>query len=50
MKDFVRQIGKEKDYKVSVYDFVISLNLPPEQVEKILEKAKKEGKVREIDE
>lgn len=51
MIQFVKQIYKrEGGTSATIFDFMIGLNLPPEQVNKVLRKWKKEGRTRELDE
>ena len=51
MIQFIKQIyKKEGRASATVIDFIIGLNLPPEQINKILKKWEREGKTRELDE
>lgn len=49
IRKFIISKKSEGTAKISFLDIVVSLNLPPEQVEIIIEKFEKEGKISEID-
>ncbi|UZE92451.1 MAG: hypothetical protein IB616_01175 [Methanosarcinales archaeon] len=50
IEHFIMEIKESNISKISIFDIVRGLHLPSEQVERILEKYEKEGRVSEISE
>jgi len=49
MKEFLLERKKKGIKLVSLFDFMEALKLPPEQINRIMEKLEEEGAVRESD-
>ncbi len=46
--DFILQMKEKSISKISILDIVCSLNLPPEQIERVMEQFKSKKKVSEV--